>query len=298
MMPNHTRHYMQGIALVLLLLATLSVTSSVQAQAWTREQGSYYLSLNYRLIVADQFYGPDFNTVPVADFEQHILGLFAQVGVISRWLTVSLDSELLRHSEIDDQGATTGLGDTRLGFWTGALVEPFHLSVGAIIGFPTGDSSPEASDPNAQPIASILPTGDGEFDVEVRVAAGHGFAPTEKWLEHYVQGSLGFWGRTKGFHQAITYNLELGTRFPWEFIDRFLWILRLNGVESFASNDDARQAQLGLGDGVTYTSLGAEFIVDIWNGFGAGFGVAGAPRGRSIMAAPAYKFSISHTFNP
>ena len=286
------------LALLALLLTFSMEVSVVEAQAWTKDQGKYFLSLNYRYVNADSFYGPDFETTPVAGYKQHSLNLYGEVGLISRWLTASVDAEIFRRNVLTDQGATTGLGDTRLGLWTGLVTEPFRLSFGVIGGFPTGDSSPSAgsdADEEAQTIAELLPTGDGEFDAEMRLALGYSFGGKSYWpLRHFTQASFGYWARTDGFAQAVTYNFELGTKLPWAVVDRFWIIGRLGGVESFASNEEARAGRIGLGNGVTYTSYGFELLADIWNGFGAGFGAEGAFRGRSVFAAPVFKFSIFH----
>ena len=68
----------------------------------------------------------------------------------------------------------------------------------------------------------------------------------------YLVAEAGYWFRTRGrsrdlagnlsftdFSDAFTYRAELGTKLPFRFLDRFWFILRMTGVESFASSIEA-----------------------------------------------------------
>ncbi len=275
-------------------LSILLLASSASAQAWTRDQGSGYVNLNYRLIAADEIYDPDGNERSIPDYKQHAIGIYGEVGVIDRYLTLTFDGELYRRNVLEDMGATQGLGDLRVGAWTGVLTAPFRLALGVQLGLPTGDDSPSVDDPAANLIAASLPTGDGEYDVTFRSAIGHSFT-AGSLFGFYVQGNLGYALRTKGFTDQIVYGAEFGTRITKPVIDRFLLILRLVGTESLDTGA-AISGFAGLGDGVSFTSYGVELAARVWSTFHLSAGVESAFRGANVPSAPAYKFAASYEF--
>ncbi len=284
----------------LALLAVLLFPSLAQAGAWTRDQGHFYLGASYSYLGTDRFYDPDFKVVPIVPYTQHVVGLYGEVGILSRWLTATVEGTLYRRGEIAKQGYTEGVGDWRLGAWTGLITHPVRLSFGVIVGFPTGDPLPNAgpnASPDAQLVARSLPTGDGEWDVETRVAFGYSFGGVRRWpVVHYLTAEAGYWFRTRGFADDFTYRLELGTKFPYRFIERFWFIVKLGGIESFASAAQASRDATGLGDGVTYLSPGVDVYGRIWRGLGAQVGIDSALRARSIAAGIEVRSAVSYVW--
>jgi hypothetical protein len=223
------------------------------------------------------------------------------MGILDRWLTATLEGEIFRRNEMQDLAATQGFGDIRVGLWSGLLVAPFRLSAGVKLGLPTGDPAPEAgegADDDAQTAAAVLPTGDGEYDFEPGLRLGYGFGGKGRaWpLEHYVTAGLGYWVRTGGISDAVTYSAELGTKVPVFILDRFWWVVRMTGIESFASADDIASGSGnlgGLGNGVTYTSVGAEVSVAIWGGLSASLAYETAFRARRIISGAPLRFALA-----
>jgi hypothetical protein len=273
--------------------------SVAHAGAWTRDAGSFYVNLAYQRIGAGQFYGPDFTKIPIRPYVQQSVSAYAEVGVVPRWLTLLFDGVLYRRNTLEGQGFTDGLSDIRIGAWTGLITKPVRLSFGLIVGLPTGDSLPKApsgSSAAAQEVASVLPTGDGEADVEARFSFGHSFGATKKgfWpLRHFVQLDAGYWLRTKGYADGVTWAAELGTQFPYPVIGRLWFIFKLFGVESFASNAEAAANFTGLGNGVTFTAFGLQVFGRIWRGLGAFAQVDGAFRARGVAAGANLRFGLS-----
>lgn len=279
-------------ALVVLILPTLA-----EAGAWTRAPGSFYANLSYGRISSGTYFAPNFEQVPIRRYTQHTLGFYGEAGVIERWLTVSLDAQLYRRNSLAQLGTTDGLSDAQLGFWTGLLRSPpFHLSLGVLVGLPLGDPFPKAgpgADAEAAQIAASLPTGDGEVDVESRLALGTSFGGGRWPLRHFLSLQVGYWLRTQGFADAFTYAFQLGFQFPWTFINRFWFIFRFHGVESFASNEEAAQNPTGLGNGVTYTSYGFQALARLWKGVSVGVGIDSALRARSVAAGANLRVLVS-----
>jgi len=294
---------MRKLTVTAVLLMALGPASTASAQAWTKDAGTGYVNLSLSLLAGDRVFGTDFESREIAStYRQTSVGLYAEYGVVDRWLTLTANAELYRRNALDDQGATQGLGDFRLGLWSGLVTAPFRVTAGLLVGLPTGDSQPSAgagADSDAELIANSLPTGDGEWDFEPTVIVGHSFgAGGSGWpLRHFATLRAGYWARTKGFTDAVTYQAELGTQVPLPFADRFWLILRLRGVESLAGQGAVQSGFAGLGDGVTYTAIAGELQGRIWRGLAASVSYDTSFRARGIIAAAPIKFALSWQFD-
>ena len=154
--------------------------------------------------------------------------------------------------------------------------------------------------------ARSLPTGDGEFDFELRASLGHSFGGYRYWpLQHYVVAEAGYWLRTNGFPHDFTYKAELGIKFPWKFIDRFWFIARISGIEAFVTSADLTDpksicqgtaAFSGLGACVTYTAYGFDVAGKIWKGLGASIGLDSAFRARLVAAGANLRVGLSYEY--
>ena len=134
---------MRGLPFALIVLV-FAGTAEAQV-AWTRDAGHGYLGLKFAHQANDQFYGADFESRQIAGvYSQTSVGLYGEIGLVDRWLTASVESELFRRNALAEQGATLGFGDLRLGVWSGLVVAPIRLSVGLRVGLPTGDADPDS----------------------------------------------------------------------------------------------------------------------------------------------------------
>ncbi|HUS64989.1 MAG TPA: hypothetical protein VMZ28_10625 [Kofleriaceae bacterium] len=284
-------------AIIALVLASSTLA---HAGPWTRDQGHFYLNTSYSRISATSFYNPEFKRIPLSPYVQHVWGLYGEVGIVSRWLTATVDAVLFRHNGLVDKGATYGMGDWRVGLWTGLVTRPVRLSFGLTVGIPIGDAHPQAgptADTDATHLANSLPTGDGEVDLEGRLALGYSFGGVRRWpVVHYLVVEAGYWLRTKRaeFSDAFVWKFELGTKFPWKFIERFWFTWRWNGVESFASSAQAAMNATGLGNGVTYIAPGASVYGRVWQGLGASIALDSAVRARSLPVAVQVMAAVSY----
>jgi hypothetical protein len=295
------------VRLAALVIIGCSLPAAAQAQ-WTRDLGSGYVNLTVSGLTGSQQYDVEFNKAELpSTYSQIILSLYGEVGLIDRWLTLMVSSELLRRSQLSDQGATLGFGDTELGLFSGLIADPVRLTIGVEVGLPTGDHDPTAgdgADPQANEIARSLPTGDGEFDFEPRVLFGYSFGGDAWPLSHYLSASFGyairtsasFDGERQAFADALTYHLELGTKFPLPVLDRIWVTLKLHGIESFASAEEAARGASGIGNGVTYTAFEAGLHAEIWAGFGVLLKAGTAFRARSIAAAIPIRGGLFYQF--
>ncbi|MGZ3406558.1 MAG: hypothetical protein ACXVAN_08970, partial [Polyangia bacterium] len=84
------------------------------AGPWTRDAGHGYLGTGWSRIAATSVFGPDGKTLPIAPYEQNAWSLYGELGLVSRWLTATVESTLVRdNAQAGDH--TTGMGDWRFG---------------------------------------------------------------------------------------------------------------------------------------------------------------------------------------
>jgi len=278
-----------------LLLSATAAPRTAHAGAWTQNAGSGELIGSYLHLSATKLYGPDYRLVDLpARYEQHVWATYVEIGAITRWLTVTLESTLYRYNDFTDLGHTSGPGDAKIGLWTSLVVRPFHLSVGLLLGQPYGNPAPAAGpDVNDRAHARLLPTGDGETDLEIRVALGKSFGGWRRWpLKHYAVAEFGYWARTAGFGQSFTYRMELGINLPWKIIERVWFLVRVLGTESLTDNANVLPTPTGIGNGVAFTTIGGEVSIKLALGAGIAVGLDAPVRGRAIAAAPQVKLSL------
>lgn len=284
-------------AVAIAAFFALSLPSLALAQAWIPSPGDGYLELSYRQISGSSFYDDDGETRELAStYTQQAVGLYGEFGVIERWLQITAQGELFRRNELEDQGATSGLGDLRLGAWTGLLQGGHNLSLGLQFGLPTGDDDPGEGidDPNQRIIASTLPTGDGNFDLTPTLAYGTSFGGGSWPLRHYFTAVVGYLLRTGDAGDSLEWRAELGIQAPYPVVERAWFVVALIGLKPLSDTSGA--GFTGVGDAVTFTSFSVGLNVAVWRGLGVMFRFEGAPRARNIIAAPPIKFGLFWDF--
>lgn len=284
--------------LPLLLLPLLAERAS--ARAWTRDAGDGLIRLSYSTLGTKRFYGADGERLDIPAYRQHTVDLFAELGVVDRWLTLSLEGTVYRANTLDGYGSSQGVGDLRVGAWSGLVdAEGFRLAAGVLFGINSGDDSNSVARPlppgfppglveTLPPqIPAQLPNGDGEFDVEWRLAFGSDmrWLPEGYPLWHFVEVEAGFQYHT-GLAEAVSYSFKVGAKLPVGVLERVWLIAALYGVESFASEREVEVILTGVGNGVSYTAYGVELVVDV------GWGVQVFARVDSALRARALPSTI------
>jgi hypothetical protein len=325
---GHRRFLPSRLHLLAGVVLLTSWTGAANAGPWTRDLGSVYLQASYSRLSTRALFLPQFRPVglpPGASnvyqfcpkplpgqlecrYFQQFVSLYAEVGLVSRWLTLIVDATLLRVNHRENLGRTQGISDWAVGLWTGLIRAPVRLSFGLTVGLPFGDPNPRA-DPNAdavaQATANSLPTGDGEWDVEGRFSLGHSFGGRRRWpLWHYVVAEAGYWLRTGRYDDfargrvryadAFVYRAEIGTRLSWTFIDRFWWVFKVYGIESFADDNAASQGAIGLGNGVTTLTVAGQTAIRLGRGVGLFAAYERTVRGRSSTTGDFFRLGLSY----
>ena len=287
---------MRGLALLLLLLWP----TGAAAQTWTRDAGAGYANVSVSHLRGDRLYDRQGESRPLpTDYVQTSVGVYGEVGVVDRWLTLTLDGEVFRRNALEAQGATSGVGDLRLGAFSGLVTGPVVLTAGLLVKLPTGDERPAPGGavaavdrPGAALIAASLPTGEGAVVVEPVLRVGHA-GHTPSWpLRHFVEAGVGWQARVDGA-DALTWMAKLGTQVPVTALDRVWWVLALSGLHSQLADDAPLMGGAGgLGEGVSYVSLSAQVHARVVGSAGVFGALSTAVMAERIISARPFQLGV------
>jgi len=263
------------------------------AGAWTPDAGHGYVATGWSRIAATSVFAGDGTTLPIPRYEQNAWTAYGEVGLISRWLTATVEATLVRdNAQAGDH--TTGIGDWRFGAWSGVVVRPVRLSFGATVTVPLGSPTPrDLAGAGADVQPGRLPLGSGEFSLDARAAFGWSWPGGRRWpLRHYFVVEAGYW-RRQIFADSFVYRVEIGVQLPWRVVDRVWLVARLLGVESFASDARATADPTGLDDGFTVVAPGCAGVVRLWRGLAVEAGFETAVRARAVAAGKQVHAGVS-----
>jgi protein XagA len=272
--------------IVILFFVVVFTPSVLKAQAWTKSRGTGFYKLDFSSIQASDVFDTKGILTPSRSIGTKVTSFYGEYGLTNKITAIAYVPFLVSNS-LGAQVATPALtsvknnkfGDVDLGFRFALPVKNIAVSATVFLGLPTGDSKQE----------NALYSGDGEFNQMLKIAAGMG---GKRW---WGQSAIGFNNRTKGFSDEFRYDLEFGYKF---FNDRFLTILKVNGVESF-NNGTTKATPTGLySNNVEYGGVGPEFLyyANAKKTLGLSLRVAGAFKAQNILAAPSFSGGIFAEF--
>jgi hypothetical protein len=277
----------RGLAAAVAGALGVAFAAAAHAGPWTRDAGTGYVATGWSRIAATGVFTGDGSVAPIARYEQNAWNLYGEVGLISRWLTATIESTLVRDN-VQSDAHTTGIGDWRLGAWSGLVTRPVRLAVGATVTVPLADPTPRDVQPGRTPLGS------GELALDLRASFGWSWPGGPRWpLRHYVLVEAGYW-RRQIYADAFVYRAEVGVQLPWRVIERVWLIGRVIGVESFASDGRATADPTGLDDGFTVVAPGFEGAVRLWRGLAVSAGFETALRARAVAAGVQVHSSVSY----
>jgi protein XagA len=269
----------------------ISVTPSVlTAQAWTKSKGTGFYKLDFTSIKASDVFDTKGDVIPFRSLGNYTTSFYGEHGITNKITAFAYVPFFVRNVVNQTKGRQTGniiepaitnnsFGDMDLGLRFTLPVKAFAMSANLILGLPTGDAKQE----------DALFTGDGEFNQMLKLAAGTG---GKRW---WSQAAMGFNNRTKGFSDEFRYDFEIGYKL---FNDRFLAILKINGIESL-NNGTVQAANTGLfSNNVEYMGIGPEFLyyANAKKTIGVSARVAGAFKGQNVLAAPSMSVGVFADF--
>jgi protein XagA len=276
---------------IISVLFLCSMTPSVlTAQAWTKSKGAGFYKLDFTSIQASDVFDTKGNVVPFRSLGNYTTSFYGEYGITNKITATAYVPFFVRNVVNETKGRQTGniiepgitnnnFGDVDLALRFALPVKAFAMSATLTLGLPTGDAKQ----------TDALFTGDGEFNQMLKLAAGTG---GKRW---WSQAALGVNNRTKGFSDEFRYDFEIGYKL---FNDRFLAILKINGIESF-NNGSATAASTGLfSNNVEYMGVGPEFLyyANAKKTIGISARVAGAFKGQNVLAAPSMSVGVFAEF--
>jgi protein XagA len=279
------------IKTIFYIILILSLTPSVStAQAWTKSKGKGFYKLDFSSIKAADIFNTKGEVTPFRTLGNYTTSFYGEYGITDKITAVAYVPFFVRNvlnetkgnqtRNIIEQGITNNnFGDMDLGFRFALPINKVAVSANLILGIPTGDAKQK----------NALFTGDGEFNQMLKLAAGTG---GKRW---WGQTAVGFNNRTKGFSDEFRYDFEVGYKF---FNDRFLAILKINGIESF-NNGSVSEANTGLfSNNVEYMGIGPEFLyyANAQKTIGISARIAGATKGQNVLAAPSMSVGVFAEF--
>jgi protein XagA len=274
----------------ILSIALFATPSVSKAQAWTKAQNSGFYKVDFSRISAADVFNTKSEVIPYRAITNNITSFYGEYGVTNKFTILGYVPFLINNQLGATKNATggtvlpavsaTNFGDVDLGFrYQLYNKNGISLSANVLLGLPTGNPTQ----------ANGLITGDGEFNQLVKLAVGTG---KTRW---WTQGALGYNNRTRGYSDEFRYDFEFGYKF---FNDRFLTIIKLNGIESL-DNGTAKENPAGLfSNNVEYAGVGPEFLyyVNDKKKMGVSLRVAGSLKGRNILAAPSIAVGVFAQF--
>jgi hypothetical protein len=269
-----------------VVLALLAGATTAQAGPWTHDAAHGYVGTSWSGIAATSVFAGDGSTEPIRRYEQNAWSVYGELGLVSRWLTATVESTLVRDN-VQAGDHTTGIGDARFGAWSGVVTRPVRLALGATVTVPLGSPTPRDVEPGR------LALGSGELAIDVRASFGWSWPGGRRWpLRHYFIAEAGYWRRQR-FADSFVYRAEVGVQLPWRGVERVWLVGRVLGVESFASNARATADPTGLDDGFTVVAPGCEGVVRLWRGLSAAAGFETAVRARAVAAGKQVHATVS-----
>lgn len=275
---------------IFITLITSLTPSVLKAQAWTKNKGHGFYKLDFSSIKASNVFNTKGDVVPFRTLGNYTTSFYGEYGITNKITAIAYVPFFVRNVVNETKGKQTGniiepgitnnnFGDMDLGLRFALPIKVFSMSANLIIGLPTGDAKQK----------DALFTGDGEFNQMLKLAAGTG---GKRW---WGQAAMGINNRTKSFSDEFRYDLEFGYKF---FNNRFLAILKINGIESL-NNGTALEANTGLfSNNVEYMGVGPEFLyyANEKKTIGISARIAGAFKGQNVLAAPSMSVGVFAEF--
>ncbi|MFT7034318.1 MAG: hypothetical protein ACJA2S_002832 [Cyclobacteriaceae bacterium] len=271
----------------ILLISTIAEAGG----GWTQKKGTTYAKLNQFGIVADSYFNPEGNIIPVQPtISFYSTSLYAEYGITDR-LTGILYFPFFSRSVLNNLEKLNGdfmegdelnsIGDTDLSLKYGLVQDKsIVVSTSLTLGLPLGVSAGGET--------GSLSTGDGEFNQMITVEASHSFYP----FNAYVTALVGFNNRTQHLSDEIRYGLEAGYTYK-----KLIGIVRMYAIKSMNNASAAIDPVQGLfSNRVEYMSMTYQLAYNFTDKFGLTVSKGTAFTGKRILADPSYSVGVYFNF--
>jgi hypothetical protein len=265
---------------LLISLIALSLQCAMAGGGWTSGKGKGYFKLGQSIIVADHYFTPSGDVVPITTIGQYSTFFYGEYGLTDKLDLVAYAPffsrvTLNQRTDVNGQVITPGdqlnsFGDTDISLKYGVISgKPLVVSATLTLGLPLGVAGGGDT--------GILQTGDGEFNQMLRLDVSRSFN------KFYSSAYLGYNHRTNNFNDEIRYGLEGGMA-----VSKWYFILRFFGIKPLESNKaiDVIPFNGIFGNKIEYLSFTPEVIYQVNDRMGFSVAFGGAFYAKRILAAP------------
>jgi hypothetical protein len=267
---------------IALLTVAALLPVSAQAGPWAQGKGRTYLKLGAQRLRSTTLAHPDGTQSDIPRFFKDEVAVYVSHGLSDRWSAYG-SAPLWRSSDLadipDELGRESGFGDAQAGLQLqlGARAG-WTFAVRGTVQAPTGDET------RAQ---GLQPTGSGVWEGEALVGAGRSLGGGRGW--GFVEAGPQF--RGGGLRDGLSYGGQVG----WTVTPRLALAIGLRGAEPWSTEAPsvALGSFVGVGDRVTYLTVGPTAIVTLAKGLGVQVDVESILRARNLARGPLVRVGLS-----
>ena len=226
-----------------LLCFTFSLGYS--QSGWTRDRYGLYAKAGYGFQRSNSYYNGEGKKFTTDYIRQQAVMLYAEYGLTKRF-TAILNAPLFKSTgyESSPYRAAKGIGDMMLELKYGVLTGKYPVAVSVAPELPTGN--PKALQYDKLGGYTVLPTGDGEFNVWTKAAISHSFYPVNAYFS--LSGGYNF--RSQGFTNQYLGGAEVGYK-----LAKKIWTkAALRRIGTAGIPNPKLLAVIGIGEGVEFTT--------------------------------------------
>ena len=221
-------------------------SQNVLAQSgWTRDKKGLYAKAGYSFLRSADFYNSDGVLIKTDYIQQHAVLFYAEYGLSNR-ITAILNAPIYKSTgyESAPYKPASGVGDVLLELKYSLTRGSFPVSISIAPELPTGN--PKALQYDKFGGYTVLPTGDGEFNVWTKTAVSHSFYPLNAYAS--LSGSYNF--RTMGFTNQYMGGIEMG----YKLFNKIWTKAALRTFGTAGTPNPVLLAAIGIGEGIAYNA--------------------------------------------
>jgi hypothetical protein len=249
----------------LILGALLLSSNSVFSQSgWTKKKGEYFIKAFTSYGQSDTYFSLFKNELKTSQFTQVTAGFYGEYGLSDK-LNLIVQGLAIRHHYFETTEKITGIADLPIGLKYQIVSGNVPVSGSLIVEVPIAKADNYAlntSDPTSR---LNLPTGDGEWNVKLNLAASHSFYDHQFPLYLSLYGTFNY--RTEYNNVNLSNQLQAGITAGVNIIKDKVWLQ--GGLLAQESFGDGSVTDFVRGEGTTYTAYLLECFTKLNDRLGA-----------------------------
>ncbi|WP_310395526.1 hypothetical protein [Hymenobacter sp.] len=240
-------HRFRVSALLAFGAALLTYSSAQAGGGWTRKKGHGYGKVGLTLANTTKYHPLRGGTVATAQFRQQVYSVYGEYGLTDR-LEATLNFPFFRRATFPDTSPGQGVGDPEFGLRYGVLTGKWLLAVAVAAQAPLGNPNERGFFQNDPDSFVFLPTGNGQWNIWTRAALSHSLGT----VPAFFTLDAGYNARTAGFTDQYTFGAQVG----YHFFDQLWLTANLRTLDNVGAPNPGKLGNIGLGEGVAYSTAG------------------------------------------